>query len=201
MDDKLYRTLKYTALVLGLSYLVFSLYEGFFQGKDQFTVELGAAHRAFEDGRLDDALHGFDKSLELRPGDPYALYGKGITLMRMDRDDEALEDFNQAINNFKQNPEGQEKTALAVIYANRGLLFDARGKYQKALDDYTLALRMDEKVKEGAGIITRLMKNQPEKPPTVLDRARYLKEQLALPVDQRQLRDPELDEKQPPLKM
>jgi len=201
MDDKIYRILKYTAIVMALGFVALTLYEGFFKGKDRFSIELGAAHRAFEDGRLDDALKGFNTSLELRPGDPYALYGRGITFMQMDRGDEALQDFNQAIKGFKPNPEGQERTALAVIFANRGLLYDSRGRYQQALEDYVHALEIDEKVGEGAGIITRLLKNQPEKPPTILDRARYLKEQLALPEDQRQLRNPELDEQQIPLKM
>ncbi|NJN45226.1 MAG: hypothetical protein HC808_00540 [Candidatus Competibacteraceae bacterium] len=53
---------------------------------------------------------------------------------------------------------------------------------------------------EGPGWLTRFLRNQPEKPPSISDRARYLKEQLGLPESQRLLSVPTVDEAQRPYK-
>jgi len=50
----------------------------------------------------------------------------------------------------------------------------------------------------GPDWLTRLLRNQPHQPPGIAERARYLKEQLALPPSERLLRVPELDEAQRP---
>ena len=75
------------------------------------------------------------------------------------------------------------------------------GQYEKALADYEQALQMDRELGEGPSWITRFFRLQPEKPPTILERARYLREQLAKPESERLLRVPEEDEKQRPYKM
>lgn len=47
-------------------------------------------------------------------------------------------------------------------------------------------------------LLTRFFRLQPEKPPTIADRAQYLREQLAKPPSEQLLRQPELDDKQHP---
>jgi hypothetical protein len=49
---------------------------------------------------------------------------------------------------------------------------------------------------EGPNWLTRFLRLQPEKPPSVVDRAAYLRQELAKPESERLLRVPEEDAKQ-----
>ncbi|MBT6800415.1 MAG: hypothetical protein HOA41_01935, partial [Rhodospirillales bacterium] len=80
-------------------------------------------------------------------------------------------------------------------YANRGILNDRGGRYKQALRDYILALRTDQEILEGPGLLDKIVYGTPN-PTTVRDRAVYLKKQLALPPEKRLLRMPELDAKE-----
>ena len=52
--------------------------------------------------------------------------------------------------------------------------------------------------REGPHWLTRFLRNQPEAPPTIADRARYLRAELAKPEAERVLRMPEIDAQQRP---
>jgi tetratricopeptide (TPR) repeat protein len=111
--------------------------------------------------------------------------------MQLNRLDEALQVFNVAIA-YEPN--------FAGTYANRGILYDRMGQYQKAIEDYERALSMDQEIAEGPHWLTRFLRLQPEKPPTIVDRMHYLKQELAKPESERVLRLPGEDEKQQPYK-
>ena len=49
--------------------------------------------------------------------------------------------------------------------------------------------------------MTRFLRNQAERPPTIADRARYVREQLAKPEAERVLKDPVQDATQRPYKL
>lgn len=66
------------------------------------------------------------------------------------------------------------------------------GRFEQALADYEYALYLDDGVADGPGWITRLL-HMDEPPPTVADRADYLRAQLALPEEERMLSMPEED--------
>ncbi|HXK57889.1 MAG TPA: hypothetical protein PLZ16_14720, partial [Gammaproteobacteria bacterium] len=55
---------------------------------------------------------------------------------------------------------------------------------------------LEPKVAEGPGFLIRFMRNQTERPPTIADRARYLKAELSKPEDERLLKMPALDARQ-----
>jgi len=74
------------------------------------------------------------------------------------------------------------------------------GRHEKALSDYEQALRIDPSIAEGPHWLTRFLRLQAEPPPTIADRARYLRAQFALPKEQRRLQNPEEDNKQRPYK-
>ena len=113
--------------------------------------------------------------------------GLAITYMQMNKSAAALAEFNRTI---ELAPE------LAAAYADRGVLYDRMGEYEKALADYRKALSMDPKILEGPGFLWRFMRNIDEKPPTILQRADYLEAELAKPVAERLLKVPEIDKKQ-----
>jgi hypothetical protein len=72
------------------------------------------------------------------------------------------------------------------------------GRHEEALANYTKALRLDPEIASGPHWLTRFLRNQREAPPTVADRARYLRAELAKPQDERVLRVPEIDAQQRP---
>ncbi len=190
MDDPLYRALKFVAILLIVGFVAFSVYDGLFKGKDEYALRMAAGHRYFEDGQYEDAIREFESVLSLSAGNPPAIYGIAISQMQLKRDAEALNSFAAAIENEK------EIKNKAFYVANRGILFDRLGMYQRALDDYLLALSLEPETAEGPGIISRLLRNQPEKPPTIADRARYLQVELAKPASERLLAVPAIDDEQ-----
>jgi len=191
MDERLYRTLKYTAIVLTLAWVGWSFYDGFLTQSDPGDDAYRAGDRLFEDGQYERAMAEYDGALQVNPEHIHAARGRARSLLLLERHPEALAAFNQAID---------REPGFAGSYANRGILYDRMGRYEQALADYERALKLDAEVAEGPGWLTRFFRLQPEKPPTVADRARYLREQLAKPEAERVLRMPELDEEQRPYK-
>lgn len=100
---------------------------------------------------------------------------------------EALQELNLVI---------ELKPDLAAAFANRGILYDRSGEYEKALADYRKALEMDPEILEGPGFLWRFMRRIDEKPPTIEDRADYLETELAKPEEERLLKVPGEDKKQ-----
>jgi tetratricopeptide (TPR) repeat protein len=192
MDEQVYSFLKYTAVGLAVVTLGWVLYDSFVAERHTGDTAYYTANKFFEDGAYDRALEEYDNALRQSPDSLYALRGRARTLMQLGRDDEALADFNRAI---------ERDPSFAGSYANRGILYDRMGKYHKAIADYDKALALDPKLAEGPDWLTRFLRLQPQKPPTIADRARYLREQLAKPESERTLRIPKEDAQQRPYKL
>ena len=192
MDDGLYKFLKYTAITLTIAWVGWSAYDSFLKDVQPGDGTYLAANKFFEDGEYQQALDEYNLALQEKPGHIHALRGKARTLMQLEKYDEALQVFNVAI---------AEDPDFAGTYANRGILYDRMGLYQKAVDDYEQALSMDPELADGPNWLTRFLRLQPDRPPTIADRAQYLKEQLAKPESERLLRMPGEDEKQRPYKL
>lgn len=192
MDDGTYRILVRTAIVLAFMWVGWSIYEGFMKDASPDAQQLAAAFRFMEDGRNQDALDTYQRLLDDSPDNLFALRGKAQALMQIGEHRSALLAYDEAI---RRAPE------VGVTYANRGILKDRMGDYGGALEDYEKALELEPEVAEGPGFITRFLRKQAEKPPTVGDRARYLREQLAKPEAERLLRLPEKDAQQRPYKL
>jgi len=146
---------------------------------------LGNKH--LEDGKLEDALQVFDELLAERSEYKEAHLGRALTLLKMQRFDESRVSFDRAIGL-------DEKYAQA--YANRGILNDQVGRHRAALHDYRKALELDPELAEGPGWLWRFLRNIPEPPPTIADRADYLEAELKKPEDERLLQVPEIDSEQ-----
>lgn len=192
MDDSLYKFLKYTAIILAIAWVGWSIYDSFMADVSPGDSAHLAADKLFEDGNYERALQEYEHALKEKPEHIHALRGKARTLMQLNRYDEALQVFNVAI---AQEPQ------FAGTYANRGILYDRMGQYQKAIEDYEHALAMDPELADGPNWLTRFLRLQPEKPPTIADRAQYLKQELAKPESERLLKVPEQDQQQRSYKM
>ena len=113
--------------------------------------------------------------------------GKARSLLKLERFDDALKVFEEAI---AREPE------FGATYANRGIAFDLMGRYTDAIADYEKALSLDPELAEGPHWMTRFLRKQPDKPPGIAERAAYLRAELAKPASERVLRIPEQDQKQ-----
>lgn len=150
------------------------------------------------DGRLDEALQSFNKALAEMPNHRGALMGRALVFIRQGKEPEAMAELSNLIDVLEASLKPDDRTGqgtLAAAYANRGILHDRAGRYEKALADYVAALKTDAGVLEGPGLFDKIIYGTP-KPSTVRDRAIYLKKQLALPPEKRLLRVPELDAEQ-----
>jgi tetratricopeptide (TPR) repeat protein len=192
MADSTYKNLMRVAITLTVLWVGWSVYDGFIKDATPDSQELAAAFRYLEDGQYQDALDVYQSLLKQNSGNTYALRGKAQALLQLGKFDEALSAYDESI--YRQPDMG-------VTYANRGILKDRMGDYEGALADYRKALALEPEVAEGPGFMTRFLRNQAEKPPTVADRANYLEEQLAKPESQRLLQVPEMDSKQRSYKM
>ena len=152
-------------------------------GENQYRL----ANKYLEDGDYDKALQIFSEVLVEYPGYKEAYLGKAITLLQMGRLDESRTFFDKAIGLDNQ---------YAQAYANRGILNDRAGRYEDALNDYRKALTLNPELAEGPGWLWRFLRNIPEPPPTIADRAVYLEAELKKPESERLLRVPEIDAQQ-----
>ncbi len=175
-----------------VAWVGWSFYDGMLKDSKPGDSDYHAANRAFEDGNYAEALEDYERALEADNNNIFALRGKARSLMQLGRNQEALEVFNQAI---------ARDGKFAATYANRGILHDRMGNYQKAIADYEKAIALDSAITEGPNWLTRFLRMQPEKPPTIADRARYLRQQLAKPEAERLLSVPEVDQQQRSYKM
>ena len=190
MDEKLYKRLMMIAIVLTVAWVLWTIYDTTPRGSgDQPYL---AATKYFEDGEYEDALSAYRQALQENPEHNFALRGKAQALLKLQRYREALQAADEAI---AREPE------FAATYANRGIMHDFLGEYDAAIADYETALRLDPELAEGPGLMTRFLRNQPQRPSTIAERARYLREQLAKPPEERVLRVPEEDRQQRPYKL
>jgi tetratricopeptide (TPR) repeat protein len=85
-------------------------------------------------GAHDRAIDDFTKALELMPGDPGALYNRGLAYMYKRFFILAIHDFDEAIH---LNPENGD------AYRNRAIAYVATDSYEPAVRDCTEALRLN----------------------------------------------------------
>ena len=191
MDDRLTRVLKVVAIAMAVAFVGWAVYEKFIVGSAPGDHAYHNANKLFEDGYYERAAAGYRDALAEAPDHLHALRGLASSLHKMGAHDEALAVYDQAI---EQAPE------FAGTWANRGILLDTMGRHEEALADYTRALQLDPAVADGPHWLTRFLRNQAEAPPTVADRAAYLRAELAKPEGERVLLVPEIDARQRPYK-
>jgi tetratricopeptide (TPR) repeat protein len=110
--------------------------------------------------------------------------GRARTLLQLSQFAAALREYNELI---------ALEPSFGRTYANLGILYDRMGKYEEAIVDYEQALQLDPELDKGPHCLTRFLRLRPGKPPTIGDRARHLRAQLAKPEANRLLHVPELD--------
>ena len=192
METHQYNFFMRIALVLTIAWISWSIYDGVLREKKASNSDYFAANKFFEDGFYEEALRAYRKSVVKSESQLNAKRGIARSLMQLGREDEALAMFNEVI---------ELEPDFAASYANRGILYDRIGNYHAAIADYQKALQLNPKLAYGPKWLTRFLRNQVEKPPTILGRMQYLQAEMAKPEDQRVLKLPEEDEIQHPYKL
>ena len=112
----------------------------------------GTAHLRLNQPDL--ALADFDRYLQINPrfGFDYASSGvpatadawtnRGIALVMLDRDDEAMLAFRRAIN-LHRSPVNRHPAGLAADYCGVGQIYHRKGNDPRALDSFALAVKTD----------------------------------------------------------
>jgi len=150
------------------------------------------------DGKFAEAIDRFDAALAANPRHAGAMMGRAVALLQTGRGDEAEAAFTALIaflEKTETTDEAGRRRALAVAFANRGILHDRAGRPEKALADYRRALAINAGMVAGPGLVDRVLYGTPD-PATVAKRADYLERQLRLPPAERILRRPEIDSRQ-----
>jgi len=191
MDDRLTRVLKIVAIVMAVGFVGWAVYEKFYGETEPGDFAYHAANNLFEDGAYDRAAASYREALAEAPDHAHALRGLARSLHKMGEHDQALVIYDEAI---------AMDDSFAGTYANRGILQDTMGRHEEALSDYSRALELDPEIASGPHWLTRFLRNQAEAPPTIADRAQYLRAELAKPAAERLLHQPEDDAAQRPYK-
>ncbi len=229
-SDRIYRYLVRAAIVLTVAWVAWTIYEMAGSESSPYGHDLAAALKLLEDGQFDLALESYQEVLDSDPDERNALRGKAQALRQLgaqaqmraltlqeEGDERAAESariraeqlllrsvdaYDRAIAAEEATGIGEHnRSVLGVSYANRGIARDTMDDYHGALADYEKALELEPEVADGPGWLTRFLRNQPQRPPSVKDRADYLREQLAKPPDERVLRVPQRDAEQRAYKM
>jgi len=184
-----------------LTFVFFSAWMVFssqFASRQPGDLETELGTQRLEDGLYEAAMEYYDKALAKSPDHRGALMGRALVYIRTEQYDAALAELDYLIGFLENGLEPDDTTGrgvLAAAYANRGIVFDRQGEYEKALDSYVSSLKVDDKVVSGPGLVHKILYGSDDVS-TVRQRARYIYEQLQLPPDQRVMRVPDLDAKQ-----
>ncbi len=143
----------------------------------------------FREGAYEQAAASYRNALEINSQHVAALRGLANAQVQLRRYDEGLTTIERAVRLEPGN---------GGNYAIRGIILDHTGRHDLAMADYQKSLELDPDVAQGMSWLDRLLYNVQERPPTVADRLKYLKQQMALPESKRVLRVPEIDEQQRP---
>ena len=173
--DTVYKVIRYIGVGLIFTSLTWALYKGagpeIHPGGPAFSRAVGF----YTDGKYDDALQNYETSIREHPEFVHAKRGRARTLMQLGRDREALEAFNEVL---------EQDSGSAVSFANRGILQDRMGLYPQAIADYDKAISMDPHLGEGMDWFTRLLQDRKEKPQTLTERLQTLRQRDAGPKEQ-----------------
>ena len=192
MESRKYKILVRLALLLTLIWVAWSLYDVSIREKVVGDSQYYAANKYFEDGLYEQALETYRSAVLQNELHIHAKRGIARSLMQLGEYKQSLNEFNEVI---------ELEPNFAASYANRGILLDRNKNYQAAIKDYQKALVLDPKLADGPSWLTRFLRNQAVKPPTILDRLEYLRAELKKPEDERVLSIKDKDDLQRPYKM
>jgi len=93
-----------------------------------------AATELFFQGKLKDAIAGYDEAIRLDPYFAQAYNNRGLVYARLGQFQRAIQDFNEAI---------QLDPRDTIAYYNRGTAYSNLGQFQQAIQDFDQAISLN----------------------------------------------------------
>lgn len=90
-------------------------------------------------GMMDDAIAEYLSAIKIRPDFSLALRNLGVAYERLGRLDEAIKEYDRALS-FE--PDYGKEGQYAEIYYGRGNAYVMKGLFNKAIEDYEIALKI-----------------------------------------------------------
>lgn len=118
---------------------------------------LRKGNRAYKDSLFTDAEIDYRKALDVNPTSTIAMYNLGNVLSAQNKQKEALETYIGA-SKIEKN-----KSNLASIYHNMGVIWQTQKEYAKALEAYKESLRnnpKDDETRYNLALVQKLLKDQ-----------------------------------------
>jgi len=141
--------------IIFIAFLLFANCGTFAQKTERDYIRKG--NRLFNDSSFVQAEVNYRKALEKNPNSTEALYNLGNTLSQQRKLKEAMQQYTAASKNEKN------KTKLAKIYHNAGVLFYAAKHYQEAVQSYRQSLRnnpSDDETRYNLALAMKMLKDQ-----------------------------------------
>ncbi len=91
---------------------------------------------SFEGGKTEEIIKHFDISIQLQPDNFMAYNGRGMIYSKIGQYNEAIEDYNKAIN---INP---KYYYIFKAYNNIGIAYAQQGQYKEAINDFNKAIAL-----------------------------------------------------------
>lgn len=140
---------------IGISLLLLVATSTFAQKAERDYIRKG--NRAYKDSVYVDAEVNYRKALEINPKSTISMYNLGNTLLEQNKIQEAMEQFVGAARIEK------DKSNLAKIYHNMGVIFHTQKDYAKAVEAYKESLRnnpKDDETRYNLALAQKMLKDQ-----------------------------------------
>lgn len=141
--------------IIFIAFLLFANGSAFAQKTERDYIRKG--NKLFNDSSYVQAEINYRKALEINPNSSEALYNLGNVLSQQNKLKEAMQQYTAASQAEKN------KTKLAKIYHNAGVLFQAAKHYQEAVQSYKQSLRNnpnDDETRYNLALAMKQLKEQ-----------------------------------------
>ncbi len=98
-------------------------------------------------GSFPEAIDAYDRALAVNPNDLYAIVHMGMSLQEMGKPDEAMQLYDDAVRlaEYEVRKHPNDARYDARLWANKGDALYRLGRYQEAMDAYSVALQINPK--------------------------------------------------------
>ena len=141
--------------IIFIAFLLLANCASFAQKTERDYIRKG--NRLFNDSLFLQAEVNYRKALELNPNSTEALYNLGNTLSQQGKLKNAMEQYTAASKSEKN------KTKLAKIYHNAGVLYQSAKHYKEAVQAYKQSLRnnpKDDETRYNLALAMKMLKDQ-----------------------------------------
>lgn len=141
--------------IIGIILLLVASVSVFAQKAERDYIRKG--NRAYKDSTYVNAEVNYRKAIDVNPKSTIAMYNLGNTLMLQNKLQEAMEQYVAATKMEK------DKSKLAQIYHNMGVIFHSGKDYAKAVEVYKESLRnnpKDDETRYNLALAQKMLKEQ-----------------------------------------